>query len=325
MFRTTSKHIILLYVLLNALALAGLWSCRKDEDTFTKYPVSNADFAPLLAQIPGPATKTTFILNNLDKDTLLSTPNGLRIVLTDTDNLFVDASGAPTTCSTCQQFRVEVTEVRRKSDMIARGVPTNSVAGSLLEGPVMVYITAQCNGQSWQLAPGRSVKIQVPEPIQVNTLKVFNASITNASFDGWSDSGEPVYLADWFSPTLGETVYGYELLSGQLGWVFCAQAIDEPSTPFCVNLPGGFSSENTKVYMILKNNTAIAALVSDGDALFCFDQAPIGFQVRIVTVSQYAGQYWLGNKETEIGSNGKIGLEPSIKTEQEVLVFLKSL
>jgi hypothetical protein len=320
-----SKHIILLYALLNALALAGLWSCRKDEDTFTKYPVSSADLMPLLAQIPGPATKTTFTLNNLDKDTMLVAPSGIRVFLTDTDNLFVDQSGNPAACSTCQNFSVEVVEVRKKSDALARALPTTTSGGAMLEGGLMVFVEIRCNGQIWQLAPDRQIKIQLPDSNQTNGLRVYNAEFDNTTFKGWQDASEPVYLADWYSPTAGETVYGYEIFSRRLGWIFAAQPLVNQTSSFCVELPIGFSGENTQVYMIVKNKMAIAALQSDTEAVFCFDEAPVGYLVRIVTVSQYAGQYWLGNWETEIGVNGSKDLEPKVKTEQEVLNFLRSL
>lgn len=320
---TRRRHIIL-YALLNTLLLAGVWSCRKDVDEFRTYPISLADLDPLLGQVPNSSTKTTIPLGGLTKDTIVVTTGGLRIFLTDTEQLLVDANDNPAPFSTCPNLLMEVTEVLRKGDMIARNVPSTVANGAMLESDAILRIRFTCDGTPLKLKQGRNIKIQIPETNRQDNLFVYNGTMQNDSLIGWTATSEPVFWADWISNVTSETVYGYEMIATQLDWLSCSRPLSDPASNFCVNLPDGFSNLNTVVYIVFKNVKAIVPLTGNASQ-FCYAQAPQGYFVKLVTVSKYGEQYWLGNKETEIGTNTVLDVVPQIVSEQQMLNFLKGL
>ncbi|MEI6408328.1 MAG: hypothetical protein WCR52_03000 [Bacteroidota bacterium] len=320
---TRRRHIILL-ALLNTLLLAGVWSCRKDVDEFRTYPVTLANLDPLLGQVPNSSTKTTIPLGGLAKDTIVVTADGLRIFLTDPEQLLVDANDNPVPFSTCQNLFMEVTEVLDKGDMIARNIPSTVANGAVLESDAMLRIRFTCDGTPLKLKAGRNIKIQIPEANRQDNLFVYNGTMQNDSLSAWTATMVPVYLADWISNVTNETVLGYEIIATQLDWVACSHPLGGQASSFCVNLPDGFSNVNTVVYMVFKNVKAVVPLTGNRSQ-FCYAQAPQGYFVKLVTVGKFGEQYWLGNKETEIGTNTVLDVAPQIVSEQQMLNFLKGL
>lgn len=326
MFHKRPRHIIL-YALLNTLTLAGVWSCRKDVDSFRPYPPTIEAIHQLLEQVPSASTRTSFLLSGAVPDTILATPGGVRVFLTDNENLFADADDNPVPCSTCQTLRVEVTEVLGKSDIIAYGVPTATTAGELLESGGMVRVVVTCNGEQLKLLPDRKLKIQIPADNPVDDMFVFGGIMENDDiFAGWEDTGLPVFQAEWLAANLVVQT-GYELFSPTLEWINCDRFINEQTTSFCVDLPASFNPENTQAYLVFKNIRAVVPLeINLGKQTFCFDNAPHGYQIEIVTVSKTTdGKLWLGNAETEIGTNATVPVEPQEVSQQQMINFLKSL
>ncbi len=315
-----------IYTLLSTLTLAGVGGCRKDVETFRPYPPTLESIQQMLQQVPDPSTKTTFSLNAVAEDKVLVTPNGVRVFLTDPDNLFSDDNGNPVPCSTCQTLIVEVTEALDKSDIIAYNVPTTTTDGELLESGGMARIVVSCDGKALQLLPNRQLKVQIPAENPADNMLVFNGLISNDTFLGWENLILPVFQAEWQNTNM-DVVHGYELLTSFLGWINADRFVNEPTTSFCVDLPANFNPENTTAYLVIKNIRSVAFLEYDlKEQTFCTHNAPIGFPVKIVTVSQTAdGQYWLGNQETEIGTNATVTVDPKQVSEQQMVNFLKSL
>ena len=81
------------------------------------------------------------------------------------------------------------------------------------------------------------------------------------------------------------------------------------------------------INLVFDNIRSVAILETDlATGTFCYDKAPRGYQVRIVTVSKTTdGKYWLGNIKTEIGTNATVDVAPQEVDEQQMLRFLKSL
>lgn len=315
-----------IYALLSTLTLAGVGGCRKDVESFRPYPPTLDAIRQTLQQVPGANTKTVFSLNAVAEDKILVTPNGVRVFLTDPDNLFEDADGNPVPCSTCQTLGVEVTEALDKSDVIAYGVPTTTLEGNLLESGGMVRVAISCDGKTLRLLDDRKLKIQIPAPNPVDDMLVFQGVAASDTFLGWNDTGLPVFQAEWQNANM-DVVYGYEILTPHLDWINADRFINEPTTSFCVDLPENFNPENTTAYVVVNNIRAVAFLEYNlEEQTFCWSKAPIGFPVRIVTISKTTDdQYWLGNQETEIGTDATLNMVPKQVSDQQVLDFLKSL
>lgn len=310
------------------LLLLALWSCRKDVENFLPYAPSAQELSSILAErVPNALTQSKFEFNNLSADQILETPNGSRIFLIDTDNLFAGAgSGLPVQCSTCGDLKIEVTEVFDKKDILARGLNTVSVGGMLFESGGMIKITVSCNGQPLTLLPNRSLKIQLPNNDPITGYFIFNQTTSgNTEQQAWLNSGQEVFEAEW--PVAGgSTQNGYELLVRELGWAACGKLITEQSSSFCIELPAGFADQNTLAYIVFKNQEVVAPLEFDlAENQFCYPNAPAGYQVQLVTVSKLGGQYWLGNSQTEIGTNAIVPLDAKQMTEDAVVNFVKGL
>lgn len=326
MLYTRPRHIIL-YTLLNTLTLAGLWSCRKDVEIFKPYSATLDAIQQLLEQVPAASTQTKFVLSGSVPDTALVTPGGIRVFLTDNENLFEDVDGVHVPCSSCLTLQVEVTEALGKGDIIARGITTTTTEGELLESGGMVHVAVTCDGKKLRLRPDRKLKIQIPATDPASDMSVFSGVMKSDTFAGWADTGLPVFQAEWPAPNMTDVVTGYELFSPTLDWINSDRFVNEQTTSFCVDLPLNFNPENTTAYLVFDNIRAVAALEPDlTTGTFCYKNAPHGFQIRVVTVSKTAdGQFWLGNKKTEIGTNATLDVEPQEVTEQQMLNFIKSL
>lgn len=316
------------YALFGVLLLTGAWNCRQDVEEFRPYTYasSQGSIDQLINQVATAATVHTFILKNLTQDTLLTTPEGVRIGLTDPEELFADANNQPIATSTCQDLQIEVTTVLDNSQLLGRGIHTATYPdGQLLESGGMVYVRASCAGASLRLLPNRSLKVQVPADVLKNDMFTFNGLQQNSTeFQGWQATSDPAYLAEWVSD--GTMLHGYELYPTQLGWVSAGRLLPEPTSDFCIKLPTAMTDATAKAFVIFKGLNAVVALTYDAASQsFCFDQAPKGYPVQVVVVSKLGDQYWLGNQETEIGTHTSLQVEPHKMSEAAILEFLKQL
>lgn len=320
-----TRHIIC-YALLNTFLLAGVWGCRKDVvNQFTPYPANQVDFGLLLADVPGATTQSIFQLGGIAHDTMLLTPSGVRIFLTDVDQLLADEQGQTVAMSTCPNLLFELTEVSKKGEFIARNLPSVSEDGKLLEVSSAFELRFLCGNAVLQLKNNRSIRIQAPASNRKDDLFVFHAPVQQAQIGAWTNSGEPVYLADWLSPDGQETIYGYEIVSKQLGWVSNSKPVAGPYYSFCITIPDGFTTQNTRTYMVYKNIKSVVLLQQNTNSFqFCTATAPAGYPVKLLTISEFGGQYWMGVKETETGSNGLLNIVPQIVSKQQLIDALKS-
>jgi hypothetical protein len=315
----------LLRVWVGILLFAGTWHCRPDVEKFEPYEDSASEIEDLLlAGVPDATTYSAFAFNALSSDEVLITSSGLRIFLTDTEHLFADSvSGFPVPCSTCPDLRISVTEVLRKGDIAARKVGTVGNDGKLFRSSGMVKISARCGSQILQLLPDRTLKVQIPANAPQEGLKLFEWSPQN----NWQATNQPVFVADWPAPVVGQTQLGYELLLQKLGWASAGLILsDSASTTFCVKLPPIFASDYTKSFLVFEDLGAVVPMLYDEDErFFCASNVPTGYPVRLVTVSKLGNQYWSAEASTETGTNSVLPLDPQKTTEQSVIALFKNL
>ncbi len=317
-----------LLAVLSTLSVA-VWGCRKDVQEFIPYKPKLENLDQLLLQTPDPTTQTVFQFGgNVIPDTILAAASGVRIFLADTENLFEDNTGTPVPCSTCPSLKVEVTTVLRKGDFVARKLPTSTYPESeMLESAGAVYVRVLCGNKELQLLPSRYLKVQIPASTNHSDMTVFTGVVdAEKNLTGWSNTNEPAFLAKWPLPGSGALQDGYELIVPQTGWSNCARPLTEQGSSFCVTLPDQFTALNARVFLVFKNNNAIAELTgTDESSEFCFPQAPLGYPVTIVVVGKTGEQYWLANPFTEIGTNVQLSVTPVPLQEQDLINFLKSL
>ena len=308
------------------LMLAG-WSCRKDVEIFRPYDISVAEISLALQQVPATQAKSVLVLSNRLGDTLFVTSGGVRIFLNHLDQLFSNTSGAVVPCSTCSDFRLEVIEIQRKGDLVARNTGTVTTENRVLESDGILHLKATCNGQELQLSQGNLLKIQIPGAAPLNANQLFtNTSGTMDVFTGWSGTNQAVTAAEWQLPGNPPFQLGYQLLVPNLRWICAGRMLEEPNSSYCVELPLGFSDQNTQAFMVFKNMQSVVPLkYQAADFRFCAPFVPQGFPVQVVTVSKLGDQFWLGNKDEETGGSNASTLLPQKMSEQQVIDFIKSL
>jgi hypothetical protein len=295
----------LTHTLLITLAMAGVWGCRKDKESFQPNPVSQQVLSALLAATPSADTKTVFTFNNLQQDTVLRTAGGLQVFLTNTDQLFVAALNQNLIlCSTCQTLRVEITEVLRKGDMLARKIPTLASDGTIKEGIGAVKIEVFCNNERLEVLDGRTI----------NSVVAWNPTIRD------------VYEADWI--VNGANQKGFELESPQTGWITGLRSLMGDTSAFCLDMPSYYSGVNTQAFLVFKDKMVVVPMPpqdNGGNTLFCADKAIIGFIACVITLSQLGDELWLFEKSTEIGGSNEEGVQPIKSNSTQILNFLRNL
>jgi hypothetical protein len=323
-----NRNNTLLYALLSTLTLLSGWHCRKDEDGFRPYERTLDALDQLLTEVPDPSLFTVFTLSGLIPDTLLSTPSGMLLSLTDTENLLTDEGGQPLSSSTCNTLNIEVTEVRKQGDMLARGLHSEAEAGQLLDAVVMVKLRFLCDDTPVKLRTDRIMLLRVP----VNTATLdddyqtyFSSTASDSAFTRWAFPGTPAYFAEW--PVGQNLQKGYELVVDRLGWIACARPVfNSTASTFCVQLDAPYNVQNTRAYLVFEGVNAVAALrAAPGSTAFCYPQAPVGYPVQVISTTKLDSGYELGNFNTEIGTNSETPLTPVSISEQALINFLRTL
>lgn len=307
-------------------ALLGV-HCQKDVEFFRAYPPSVTEIRQTLAQVPDPTTRSLFTLQNLRRDTVLTTSGGLRLILSDPESLFQDAlSGAPVSCSACANLTLEVIEVVKKGDMLARELPAATQQGDPLECAFMVFLKFSCDGQEIKPRADRSVRIQVPAALPAADLLLWQGSANGAELAAWGlapDSAD-ILPAEW--PAAGNPVAGYELAAKNAGWLCAGKIQTGQRTNYCVQMPPGFNAENSQVFLLLKNSRSVFRLQPNTDNnLFCVDGAPAGVPVQLITISKLGAQFLLGNADTPMDVNSKVIVTPKYATPAEIIQLIKNL
>jgi hypothetical protein len=310
-----------------ALLSASWMGCQRDISVFEPEEITQAQLLSFLQTAPQAATKTVFTLNGLSKDTMLTTPGGVRVFLTDTDALFGNSSTVATPCSSCTDLRMEVTEVVKRGDMVARGLPSIGIDGAWLENAGAVLVEVFCNGQALKILNGRSIKIQLPAAATANDYEVYVAELDGQHLNGWKNTGQVVYQAEWLLPS-GSQQEGFEILAAQTGWNSAQKTFSTTSNELCIDLPTYYNADNTLAFVMVDGRKVIAPLqpsIVGGQTVFCYDHVPAGYNVQIVVLTKVGDEYWLGYQKTESGTSSTFVVTPNKSTDGSVLDFLKNL
>lgn len=327
MMKMNLHHILLAGTLSMALG-AGFWSCRKDVNEVRPYPVSIDELETFLLETPSPDATQVFNFSGLNEDKMLVGPQGVRVFLSDVDHLFsMENSPTAVSASNCADLKIEISTAFGKGDILARGLSTFSIGdGRPLETSALIRVRAWCDGSALQLLPGRTLKIQIPEHAALDDMFVYNAISDTSTFQGWENSGQEVFKADWPGGAQGNVVSGYELLVNTLDWTAAARPLPNTGTAFCADLQPGFTGLNTRSFLVFDNQRVVAPLhFDDASHAFCFDNIPAGYPVHVVTVSKLGANYWLGNLSTETGTNSMFPLQLQQQDPGDILGYLRGL
>lgn len=310
------------------VACAAVWSaCRKDDTGFLPYDQTLDILDMALNGVPSSASTAVIGLTGLSRDTVLNTPSGTRIRLTDTDALFADSSGRVVPCSTCGDLQMVVTEVRRKGDILARQLHTACENGSVLDVTAMVDVRVRCEGRTLNLLKDRNIAVFVvaPQPLDDREMTYEGQYSTANGLLYWRAPKAPAYFAEWVTAG-GDVQKGYELVQWELGWMACGRALESPpNLEFCVSLSAPYNVLNTRSYLVFDQANALLRLASrPGTYQYCA-AVPKGHPVSVLSLSSINSDFLLGNLKTETGTNSEAILAPVPVETPELLAFLRNL
>lgn len=304
------------------------WGCRKDQESFQPYPDTVTELSAFLGQVPDPGATTTFQYSNLSEDIVITTPSGARIFLTDVDQLFAsEGSNTPFLCSACTDLKIQVTLVRTNGDILSHGLAAADGDGQLLESDLMLNITAFCGITPLHLLPGRTLKIQAPDASPEDNMFVYTEFLNINGQKAWRNTGQTVYQAEWPAANGAGIEIGYELIVDKLGWVNCGRRFATTSvSSFCLNFQPNYTGLNTKAFLVFENLRVVVPLqFVDSTHAFCAEGIPLGYSVKVVSITKLNADYWLGKSSTETGTNSQLFLQPQKTDPSDLLGYVRSL
>jgi hypothetical protein len=312
--------------------LLTLSACRKDKIILEPYDNSQSELDYFLSFVPETPTTTIFILQggNLGTDTMLTTPNGVRVHIQDNDLLFTQENGAAQPCTACNNVQIAVTEVLKTGDWISRKLPSTNADSQLEKHIGAVNIAVTCDGKLLKLAVDRHLKVYIPAKDIVGDYTVaYTDTDANGTFSRW-ESGNPdaVFSATWAATPFTPNIYeGFEILSKRLGWISASSPIDISSIgDFCVQLPMQFDQDNTRVFAIFETENTFSEMQPEvNTGKFCLNNAILNKPVRIFSISKAGSQYWLGDLNTVSASDARARLTPVTSNDQSIIQFLRGL
>lgn len=317
---------ILIKLLFGVLAILFA-SCRKDKVEQTPYLSTQDELNYFFSLLPDQETVTVFTLKPGGitlPDTVLTTALGTRIYLIDTDALFQLENGTPQPCKTCQTIKVEVTEVRDKTDWISRQLPAYSASESMLQHTPAISIKATCNGQYIDLLSDRHIRVQTPADHLLENMQLYYLSGDQSNWVPGEENS--IFWAEW-SGANATLSTGYEFLMRKMGWMSGGKILPANSySRVCLDLPRQYDAENTRAFLVFNGRQCVAPFTADSNGRLCIEQVPQGYATTIITVTKAGPNWWIARKLTETASdNAIIPLQPAPVTEDEALQVLLSL
>ncbi len=312
--------------------LLSLPACRKDNETFDPYANSQKELDALLGSVPSSLTTTVFTLKGADliNDTTLETPGGVRVKLENNNFLFTLENGTAQPCTSCNTVKVELTEVLRAGDWLSRGMPAVNQADKLTEHIGAVHVKISCDAKNLLIDTNRHLKLYIPDSSNGSNYTIAYAQPdAQQKLTAWeTGAASSVYNATWTVAGSASPYQGYQLLTKKMGWVSAIRPITpNASITFCVKLPKQYYLDNTRVFALLQNGAVTVQMQPkvDEKGVFCLENAPVGEDIRFVTVSSTGAHFWLGSGEAVVSDNGASSVSPVISDQQSIITFLRGL
>ncbi len=204
-------------------------------------------------------------------------PKGTRFFIEP--GLFATLDNQPVT----GPVEIEIIEIYTKGDMVRHQAPTTS-SGLVLESGGEFNIKAYQNGQPLKLAPGKLLNMQVSAGNNfASEMAIFYGDESSGQLD-WAMAGDSTWIngGEWPVDSIGqEWDFGYDILVEQIGWINCDYFAGQDNlTTVTVDLPQGYTSQNTAVFVVFNDIQSMVMLWGDPE-LEVFNTGPYGESIPI--------------------------------------------
>jgi hypothetical protein len=236
--------------------------------------------------------------------------------------------------------RLDIFQLKRKGDFIKFFKPTVTEKGSLLETGGGLFIRVSKDGQELTLAPGKTVMVKFGDTAIAKTnMQGFYGKETmppppkgmDTSFY-WMRDADISPLPTWSKISSNPSVpsyYGYEMNAKNFRWIAAERYIDStrPKVKITAILAPNYTNKNTAVFAVFADQKTVVNLRGDyASRSFFANNIPLKSAVKLVSLSNIAGQLYLGVKDissVEVVTGHKV--LPEKKSLQDILIFLNNL
>lgn len=321
-------------------------ACTKElSDNFNPYPNSPLNDTIWVRNVAATASVNDlfdqlapgFIVDSFNLTTGATLHYGDTLDIEFKPAIFTSLSGA---APVGNMARVEILQLKRKGDFIKFFKPTTTDNGSLLVSGGGLFIRVTSGEKELSLANGNTVKVKFSD---VDTAKTFMQGFygkeTNpaplkgidTSFSWFRDSDAKT-LTTWAKTGNGSSTpsyTGYEMNAKNLRWISAETYYDStlPKAKLTAILSPNFTNKNTAVFVVFNKQKTVVGMHGDFPSRSFFaNNIPTGASVKLVSLSQIGGDFYLGIENvSSVGNIAAHKINPEKKTLKEILAYLNSL
>lgn len=313
------------------LLTLGLTACQESIDVFVPFDPSYSAL---------PQGDVNQIFDNLSPEVrsyewnvadakVVETPGGVELHIPA--NAFVNGQGETVSGS----VTLNLVEMLSAGQMIIHDKP-NVASGEILEAAGNFLLEAEQQGLKLELAAEKLIQLQIPVNSTQGTpnpeMRLFYGNNQNPEFFNWEPSSLVVETVELLDSLTMEVRQVYRFVVDRLGWLGCNAFVEEIQqwSTLCVDLPPGFDSENTAVYIAFQNLNGLAKLFNNEArelSSFCKDLIPTQSEVVVITLSVAGdGTYYFNYRVVFVdGSEVRISLQPQKTSLETIKSFLSEL
>ncbi|MFN8318548.1 MAG: hypothetical protein U0V54_03895 [Saprospiraceae bacterium] len=298
--------------LIFVLFVLSLVSCFKNTEEFIPN-TEIGDVNNLLNKLESNKISTLF---NASENTFLLGPD--EAVIEVPAGALIDAKGQLVTGSVIAEyyidkgFALDVAEGRASRTLQEDISKMFSFSVKFKQGNVLLNINPSASG----------INLYVPyvDHSDINNTKLFKwndvswATVTDGQNQGYISTGS------WNLPTENGTIFGigYKTTVKSTGdfLIGLAKARTD-NIELCINLPENYSSKNTLAIAVLPNDKVVKRLNFE-NGKFCSKEIARGSFVKVITLSDQAGQYLYGESSYKSSGNVVLTMVPKEKSLLEI-------
>lgn len=317
------------------MMLLGLSACQDNIDVFVPYDFSGSSLSEGKVDRLFENLNPGFAIYEWDATEGIALQSGNGVNISIPAKAFVNAHGAIVEGT----LTLNLVEMFSNGQMIIHDKP-NVASGEILEAAGIFHLEVDRDGEPLQLADDQLIQFQIPVSsvsMDVNpAMRIFGGNDQNTSFFNWEpmgQNGSDVQLIELFDSTSMGTYQAYQFATDRLGWLGCNASLireNQQRSTVCVDLPDGFSAENTAVFLAFQNFKGVAKLYNEeglDNSSFCKDLIPVSSDAMIVVLAESGeGNYLFSSSMIEvIGSEIRVALEPQSVDLEVITNFLNVL
>lgn len=177
------------------------------------------------------------------------------------------------------------------------------------------------------LSQGLTTYVPYAENSDINTSKIYFWK--NNAWEGTNDGANigSITTGSWNLDTENGTIFGigYKTNLKSVGQFLVGQAkAKSDNIELCVSLPDNFGVKNTVAVAVLPNEKMVRKL-NFRDGKFCSNDIARGGFVKVITLSEQNGNYFLGETSYKSSGNVVLTLVPKQKTVDEIWKLINEI